>query len=105
VENDRIAVEAALENLQRNQSERIDLQHRNIDEFEAPPAQLILGNLTYLAYKNIGQHIWKLLATSGCLIASGILREDAEKFHSLFPQANFVEERMRGEWWAGVLQK
>ena len=105
LDNDPLAVEAALENAEVNSlTDRLEVRDSDLtlieDEFS-----LITANLTGPILKNNAKELVRLLAPEGRLILSGILIEETDEIRRIFRELRFVKAIQMGEWTGMILEK
>lgn len=96
VDNDPVAVESTLENLERNQVEHL-VQARALDALagELPEADIVLANLTLEPLVSLAPRL-----QAPRVLVSGLLRSQVEAAAAAFEQAEYVvrERRDRDGW-------
>ena len=105
IDNDQDAVQIAAENVANNGLADIMVVSNQDLSSVAGPFDLIVANITHDILKSLAPHITRLLATSGSLILSGLLRGEQqesiratyEHHHLILTQTKTLEE------WASLL--
>jgi ribosomal protein L11 methyltransferase len=98
---DPVAVRIARQNLALNQSGRIRLRRQDVLQFTSTGNyQVVTANLYSELFLQALPRIWPAVAPGGCLIVSGVMRDQAEKVRSalLDLRARELASITRGKW-------
>jgi ribosomal protein L11 methyltransferase len=112
LDNDRESVAAIIDNAARNnaniQARRFDLRHEALPELDGQPARIVLANLLRPLLLDLAETMPPLFSSGRSatpadldLIASGLLREQADEVAQAFARRLGLRERVRrerGEW-------
>lgn len=103
VDNDADALSNARENVARN-GVSVDLRHAEIAALEAPPADVVLANLTAAVLQRAAGALTRLAVAGGTLIVSGFAPEELREVSSSLSCAT-VRALREGDWAAACLRK
>lgn len=103
VDNDPIAVEAALENLDLNDARAVEISERNLASFPEP-FQIVLSNILLETHRELVQEYARLVVRGGQLVLSGLLAHQKAEIQELMSIHGFMLEasETRQEWFAGL---
>ncbi len=105
LDNDPLAVEAALVNARVNSlEEQLEIRDSDLTLIEED-FPLITANLTGMILKENSKEIIRLLAPGGRLIISGILIEETEDIRRIFRELRFIKAIQMGEWTGMIMAK
>lgn len=108
VEIDDVALEAALENVQRNDAEKdITLYLGSVDHPSVTGLfRVIVSNTETRTIRTLLSDFHRLLEPDGVLILSGVLQEESEALlHDILAQGfSLVKDTALGEWWSCVVR-
>jgi ribosomal protein L11 methyltransferase len=102
VDADRAAIEESDRNARANYVE-LELRHMDLRREPPPVADVAAANLTAPLLEAVARG-WAGAERPGALIASGILREEADRVAGVLAEAGFAEQRrlVSGDWAALV---
>lgn len=102
-DNDPVAIENALENVQLNQMEnKIEAVVADLQQFKGTKFDLILANINRNVLLGFADEFSSSLYPGGILLLSGLLKTDYEAISKVYAEAGWTEigQQQRGEWLA-----
>jgi len=103
VDNDADAIESARESLGLNGVTDIDLRLGDLRDLPLQPADVVTANLTGGLLVRTADQLTDLVATGGCLILSGVTRDEEADVTAAFRARLTLAERMDEDEWVGLL--
>lgn len=107
VDLDEVAVEAAKENVKRNEIDNVEIIHGNLVDVLKGKANIVVANIIADVIIDLSNKVDRYLVNDGLFIASGIIRDRKDDvIKALKSQGfNILEVKEMGEWVAVVSQK
>ena len=104
---DECAVTATAHNMQLNKTSNAEVLLKNLLDDQSLKAEVIVCNIMAEVLIFFATDIGKNLTENGLIILSGILTDRLEKVKEAYLQNGFkfVEQKIKGEWSALVMQK
>ncbi|MBO8139212.1 MAG: 50S ribosomal protein L11 methyltransferase [Thermosipho sp. (in: Bacteria)] len=100
VDNDKIAVEVAQENLELNEVDNVEIRESNLLEKVEGKFDIIVSNIIAEVLIEALNDIEKFLKKDGLVILSGIINSKLD----LFKDFDIVDHRRKGEWSSIVIK-
>jgi ribosomal protein L11 methyltransferase len=104
IDSDPDALQNATENVERNGGrDAVAVVHADLSAFEAPPAGIVLANLTAAVLARNAAALRRLVAPSGVLIVSGFSPEAIPEVTDALGAADQIVTAIEGEWAAMIV--
>ncbi len=105
IDNDPVAVETAVENLEVNQCTFIELSGTDLGLLKGP-YDLIISNILLETHRQLAPHYFRLLAPGGILILSGLLGEQRAAIDEVMRAAGFTLDQSDAvQEWAAFMYR